>query len=259
MSFAQDADDFPAALRFWRRTRGLSQFDLAETVGVSTRHLSFFETGRAQPSRDMTMALCDGLMLTRAARNAFLVKAGFAPLDPATPLSSEALAPFRAILTEMMARHEPYPALICDRHWTIHDANIAGRALLAPLDDGREPMNVIRLLTHNPAAKDLILNTPEMLAEMIARLRLETLEAGPDPITLEHLRALEAAARAYPAPKTQHPRRPLVPLTVRGAKGPLRFLTTVAQFGTSEDITVRDLRLELFFPADAETRAALAG
>jgi transcriptional regulator with XRE-family HTH domain len=114
----------------------MSQLDLALTCGASPRHVSFLETNRSRPSRDMVETLADAMVLPRAARNALLLAAGFAPLYPATPLAAEALAPFRSVLAEMMARHAPYPALVVDRWWTVLDANQSARMLLGALHDG---------------------------------------------------------------------------------------------------------------------------
>jgi transcriptional regulator with XRE-family HTH domain len=246
---------FSALLREWRRARGYSQLELALEAGVSARHLSFLESGRAQPSRAMALQLAEALLLPRAAINALLTSAGYAPAFPATPLSADSLAPFRAMLEDMMRRHSPYPALVCDRHWTVLDANDAARALLAPLYDGEGDMNVVRMLC-GARAGALIENMGEVLAEMWGRIRLEALEAGPDPVNAELLTLLKAAmARSHASSHVA--RRPLVPIRIRTPEGVLSFLTTVAHFGTSEDITLRDLRLELLFPADEATRAAL--
>ena len=124
---------FAAALRRARAARRMSQLDLALTCDVSARHLSFLESGRARPSREMVLQLAHGLLLPLGSQNALLQAAGFAPVFPASPLDSAALGPFRAVLDEMIARHSPYPALLCDRHWTILDANPTARALLTPL------------------------------------------------------------------------------------------------------------------------------
>ncbi len=253
-----DVDGFSATLRAWRIARGLSQFELAETVGMSARHLSFLETGRARPSRDMTLALAEGLMAPRAARNAMLLQAGFAPHYPATPLEAEALAPLRALLAEMMRRHAPYPAMLCDRHWTIQDANKPAQALLDGLSDGAREANLIRLLTDSPKAPEVIVNYAEALAEMHSRIRLEALEAGRDPALEDLLRRITARQEVFPPPPDLG-RRPLVPLILRSPAGELRFLTAIAHFGTSEDVTVRDLRLELLHPMDEKTKNAMGG
>jgi transcriptional regulator with XRE-family HTH domain len=247
---------FPATLRAWRAARGLSQFDLAERVGVSTRHLSFLETGRARPSRDMALALADGLMCPRAARNHLLLEAGFAPLYPATPLSADALAPFRTILDEMIARHAPFPAMVCDSHWTIQHANASAQALLGPLHGSAGEMNIIRMLTQSPHAPTLIMNFTEVLEDMVGRVRLEALEAGPDSELGALLGLLIDCLKGQAAQTAAPLRRPVAPVELATPHGPWRFLSTIAHFGTSEDVTVRDLRLELLFPADEPTRSA---
>ena len=252
-----DAGPFAQALRRFRAARRMSQLDLALTCEVSARHLSFLESGRAQPSRDMVLLLAEGLLLPLGSQNALLQAAGFAPVFPASPLESEALGPFRAILDEMIARHAPYPALLCDRHWTILDANPTARALLAPLHQGPGPMNVVRMLTDSPLAPVAIANYPEVLAEMAARIQLEALEAGDDAVLHDLLRALHAATTSHPYRASHLKRRPLAPVVLNAPDQPLSFLSTIAQFGTSEDVTVRDLRLELLFPADDATRQAM--
>jgi len=246
---------FGEALRVWRRARGLSQLDLALAAGASPRHLSFLETNRAKPSREMVLALADAMVLPRAPRNALLAAAGFAPLYPSTPLQSDLLGPLREALTEMMRRHAPNPALLCDRHWNMLDANASAQALLAGLANGET--NIIRMLACNPRAPDLIANLGEVVQEMKERIRLEALEAAYDPVLTDLIAALEAAGERHPPPKPELARRPLVPLVLNGPGGELRFLSAITHFGTSEDIAVRDLRLELLFPADAATIAAM--
>lgn len=252
---ALDTEDaFARLLRHLRGARRMSQLELALDCNVSARHLSFLETGRAKPSREMVLQLSDGLILPLASRNALLHAAGFAPLFPATPLDSEALGPFRAVLQEMMDRHAPWPAILADRHWRMRDANATALALLAPLQGGGET-SLIRMLTTTPEAQELIANLPEVLAEMRGRIALETLEAPGDAELAALIAELDAAMARHPPVSAI--RRPLVPLEIRSPGGLLKFLSTVAHFGTSEDVTVRDLRLELLFPADEPTRAAL--
>lgn len=248
---------FAAALRRARAARRMSQLDLALTCDVSARHLSFLESGRARPSREMVLQLAHGLLLPLGSQNALLQAAGFAPVFPASPLDSAALGPFRAVLDEMIARHSPYPALLCDRHWTILDANPTARALLTPLHDGAGPMNVVRMLTDSPLAPVAIANYPEVLAEMTARIQLEALEAADDAVLHDQLEALQAAAILHPYRTSALQRRPLAPVVLRTPGQDLGFLSTIAQFGTSQDVTIRDLRLELLFPADDATRAAM--
>lgn len=252
-----EAGPFAAALRRFRAARRMSQLDLALTCEVSARHLSFLESGRALPSREMVLRLAGGLLLPLGAQNSLLQAAGFAATFPASPLDSDTLGPFRAVLGEMMARHAPYPAMLCDRHWTLIDANATARALLSPLQDGPGPMNMVLMLAESPLAPAAIGNYPDILDEMTARLRLEALEAGDDPVLRSLLETLEAASARHPQRAQAGQRRPVAPLVMNTGGEPLRFLSTIAHFGTSEDVTVRDLRLELLFPADEHTRTAM--
>ncbi|OQW55379.1 MAG: transcriptional regulator [Proteobacteria bacterium HN_bin10] len=258
MSVQESTTAFGAALRQFRGARRMSQLDLAMACEVSSRHLSFLESGRAQPSRDMVLALAEGLLLPLNARNALLQAAGFAPVFPASPLDSEVLRPFRVILDEMIARHAPNPALLVDRHWTVLEANATARTLLAALGGGGDEMNLIRMLTRGDAAPVIIANFPEVLAELRARLQVEALDAGGDALFAELLADLEKACARIPMAAPTNTRRPLLPFVMNTPAGQLRFLSAIAHFGTSEDVTIRDLRLELLFPADDATRAAVA-
>lgn len=252
-----DPASFAGQLRRFRTARRLSQLDLALACEISARHLSFLETGRASPSREMVLQIAEGLVLPLSARNALLQAAGFAAVFPASPLASSALGPFREILSEMMARHAPWPALLCDRHWNLLDASPTAEALLASLQESPADRNLIRLLTSEKAASGAIVNLAEMLAEMTSRIQLEALEAGDDDILAELLAGLQAAAARHPPLPGPAPRSPVVPLILASPAGELKFLSTIAHFGTSEDVTIRDLRLELLFPADDATRAAI--
>jgi hypothetical protein len=163
------------------------------------------------------LQLCDGLSLPRGARNALLQAAGFAPLYPNSPLDGEALAPLRAALTGMMRRHAPFPALLCDRHWTLIDVNAPAAMLLEPLRGGSRETNLVRLIAESPAAETLIVNWREMLEEMAARLRVERADGGEDRTLRDLTACLERAmARLGGMRPEAAPRRPLVPLVLRG-------------------------------------------
>ena len=252
----RSANAFGAALKRYRKARRMSQLDLALSCNVSTRHLSFLETGRARPSREMVLQLSASLVLPLAARNSLLQVAGFAPVFPASPLTSDVLLPFRQILQDIMDKHAPNPAVLLDRHWTIRDANPTAMALLGGLDTGDGELNLIRLLTDGDRSAEFVANLPEVVEEMHSRLQLEAIEAGADPILEALITDLEATRARYPV-ATSRVRKPIVPLIMRTPFGELSFLSTVAQFGTSQDVTIRDLRLELLFPADDVTRDAL--
>lgn len=248
---------FGIALRQARAARRMSQLDLSLACEISSRHISFLESGRAQPSREMVLRLTSALLLPLAARNSLLQAAGFAPLFPASQLNSAALAPLRAVISEMIARHAPYPAMLIDRHWNVLQANPTAQTLLDALGAGQAPApNLVRMMTESQGAVELIANLGEMISEMLARLELELLHASDDQ-ELAGLLALLHAARIRHPHVAQVPRRPLVPLEINLGGQKLAFLSSIVQFATSEDVTVRDLRLELLFAADEQTRAAL--
>lgn len=250
-----DPGPFGTALKAARNSRRVSQLILSLDAGVSARHLSFLESGRAMPSREMVLTLAEALALPLSARNQLLNAAGFASAFPASPLASDAIAPFRAILKTMMANHAPFPALLCDRHWNVLEASPSAAAMLSPLLDGwHGPPNVFRLTACHPRAGDLIANLPEVLHESLERLALEQSLAGDDPVLADLIAVTRAAAARHPY--RARSRSPVLPVSYRGPAGLLSFLSVVAQCGTSEDVTVRDLRLELLFPADEATRAA---
>jgi transcriptional regulator with XRE-family HTH domain len=251
-----ESDVFAALLRRYRTARRMSQLGLALACGISARHLSFLETARARPSREMVLQLAEGLLLPLGSRNALLQAAGFAAVFPASPLGSEALSPFRAVLQEMMDRHAPWPAILCDRHWRMLGANATAAALLGPFQAETDKTNLVRMLIEAPIAAAMIANLPDVIQEMRGRIGLEALEAGNDHVLRDLLAALDAASLRHP-PSGRAPRRPLVPLILNTPAGQLSFLSTIAHFGTSEDVTIRDLRLELLFPADDATRTAL--
>ncbi|WP_439545705.1 helix-turn-helix domain-containing protein [Sandarakinorhabdus sp.] len=255
-----DPGPFGAALRRARGGRRLSQLALALEAGVSARHLSFLESGRAMPSREMVLTLAEALALPLSQRNQLLTAAGFAAAFPASPLSSEAVAPFRAILTQMMASHAPFPALLCDRHWNVLEASVSAAAMLSPLLEAwNGPPNVFALTATHQRAPELIANLPQVLHESLERLALEQALAGDDPVLADLIAITREAAQRHPFKPGARVRSPIMPVIYNSPGGRLSFLSVVAQCGTSEDVTVRDLRLELLFPADGATRAAFTG
>lgn len=253
-----DPGPFGTALKAARSGRRVSQLMLSLDAGVSARHLSFLESGRAMPSREMVLTLAEALALPLSARNHLLGAAGFASAYPASPLASDAIAPFRAILSQMMENHAPFPALLCDRHWNVLEASASAAAMLSPLLEGWQgPPNVFRLTACHPRASELIANLPEVLHESLERLALEQSVAGDDPVLVDLIAVTRAAAAKHPY-RAARTRSPVLPVVFRGPAGLMSFLSVVAQCGTSEDVTVRDLRLELLFPADEATRAAFS-
>lgn len=200
----REASAFAVALRRFRASRRMSQLDLALASDVSSRHVSFLESGRAQPSRDMVLQLGAALLLPLQARNALLQTAGFTSVFPATPLSADALGPFRAILNDMIARHAPYPAMLVDRHWTVLEANESAQSLLAGLSGSSGETNIVRMMTRSPEAAALIGNYGEVIAELKSRMQMEALEAvtiRSSPTYSAHWRKLRLISRRQAPPR----------------------------------------------------------
>lgn len=249
-------------LREWRQRRRMSQLDLACEAEISTRHLSFLETGRAQPSRDMVLRLADQLAIPLRERNIILVAAGFAPVFPQRALDDPALASARKAVDLILAGHEPYPALAVDRGWNLVAANrmVAPLMSLAEAELLKPPVNVLRLSLHPRGLAPHTANLHEWRAHLLERLRREV-ELTAD----RQLAELLTELKAYPIPGGQPPRRPsdeyagvATPFQMRHPSGQvLSFYSTTTVFGTPVDVTLSELTLETFFPADPQTAEAV--
>jgi transcriptional regulator with XRE-family HTH domain len=248
-------------LKDWRRRRRLSQLDLAIEAEVSPRHLSFVETGRSRPSRELVMHLAEHLDVPLRDRNALLLAAGFAPLFRQTPLEATEMTPVRDALDKILTSHEPFPALIVDRHWNLVTANRPALALVTPGVDPQllaPPANALRVSLHPAGLAPRIENLSEWSAHLMTRLHRQHVATG-DP----ELATLYDELRGYPGVIENHDvdvdaaSMLFVPLELRTVDGLLlRFFSTLATFGTAVDITVAELAIESFFPADAGTAAA---
>jgi transcriptional regulator with XRE-family HTH domain len=250
-------------LRKWRERRRLSQLDLACEAEISTRHLSFLETGRSLPSREMVLRLAEYLDVPLRERNALLVAAGYAPAFPERPLDDPALQSARKAVELVLAGHEPYPALAIDRHWTLLASNNAVPPLLAGVDPSllRPPINALRLSLHPAGLAPRIANLVEWRSHLLARLRRQ-IEVTADPVLEELLSEL----CGYPAPDegagvgngdTGEYAGVAVPFRIVTEQGVLSFISATTIFGTPVDVTLSELALESFFPADAATSRAL--
>lgn len=249
-------------LREWRARRNLSQFQLASNSAVSARHLSFIETGRARPSREMVLHLADRLEIPLRERNRLLLAAGFAPVFRERSLDSDEMASVREALNRFLAAHEPYPALVLDRHWNLVLANAAVAPLLEGIAAGlREPpANALRATLHPDGMAPRILNFDEWSAHLVHRLRREIALAGD-----EQLEALLAEVLGYPNVRSDPPAADaaaaaeiVLPLHLRHGSGRLSFFSTLTTFGTAADVTLAELAIEAFYPADAETARVLS-
>jgi transcriptional regulator with XRE-family HTH domain len=244
-----------ALLRDWRRRRRLSQMELALDAGVSTRHLSFVETGRSQPSAEMVLTLAEQLEVPLRERNQLLLAAGYAPRYGDHGLDDPELASVRDAVGHVLAGHEPFPAFAVDRWWNM----VASNAALGPLLEGVAedllvpPVNCIRVALHPDGLAPRILNLPEWKGHLVHRLEREAQLTG-DP----KVRELLDEVLGYPGePAPQDPSGLALMVALRLAAGdqgpPLAFISTVTTFGTAVEVTVSELSLEAFYPADAET------
>ncbi|WP_163504924.1 helix-turn-helix domain-containing protein [Fodinicola acaciae] len=248
-------------LRDWRQRRRLSQLELALIANISARHLSFIETGRAQPSRDMVLRLAEHLDVPVRARNALLVAAGHAPAYSETPLDAPEMHDVRVAIDTILAGHEPYPALVMDESWTLVASNTGMTALLDGISPEllKPPINVMRLALHPDGAATRIVNLAQWREHLLARLHRQIVASGS-----EALKKLYDEVVAYGAPVDDHPAFPsaadlVIPMRIRQGDAELSFFSTIATFGTPMDITLTELAIESFFPADEPTRRAFAG
>jgi transcriptional regulator with XRE-family HTH domain len=253
MTFAGSGRSAGELLRNWRQRRKLSQFELSLRAAVSSRHLSFVETGRSRPSRELLLHLAEQLEIPLRERNALLLAAGYAPVYLEHSLDDAKLAPARAALERFLRAHEPYPALVLDGRYTIVTANDA----LGLLTDGiadellAPPANALRATLHPDGMAPRIVNFAEWSSHLLHRLGRRAVLTG-DP----ELERLHAELAAYPGVELAPPATAgeiLVPLRLRVDGAELAFISTVSTFGTAVDITLEELCLEAFYPADAAT------
>ena len=247
-------------LRDWRGRRRMSQLDLALDAEISTRHLSFVETGRSQPSRELVLRLAEHLDLPLRERNQLLLAAGYAPVYSENSLDGPQLAAVRAAMRQVLYGHEPYPAVMVDRAWNLVEANtglallVAGTspALLTP------PVNALRVSLHPEGMAPRIMNLGEWRAHLLNRLRRRMARTA----DAELIRLYEEL-RAYPCDQPEPvvelpgPGAVYVPLRICYAGRELTFFSTIFTLGTPLDITVAELAIEAFYPADPDTVAAL--
>lgn len=257
------APSIGALLRDWRQLRRFSQLDLALEAEISQKHLSFIESGRSRPSREMVLLLAEHLTVPLRERNALLLAAGYAPVYLARPLEDPSLKAAKGAIDLILKGHEPYPAIAIDRHWTLLAANGAVTRLLSLVADAellRPPVNVLRLSLHPDGLAPFILNLGEWRAHLLARLRQQVRSTADGT-----LGALLSELSEYPHPsqatKARHEPEAeagiVVPMQLRLGDTVLSLISTTTVFGTPVDITLSELALETFFPADTATAEAL--
>lgn len=244
-------------LREWRQRRRLSQLDLALDAGISTRHLSFIETGRSRASREMIALLVEQLEVPLRERNLLFRAAGYAPPHHQLPLDHPELAAARQAVELILKGHEPFPALAVDRHWNMVSANAAAHLFIANAAPHllEPPINVLRLSLHPEGLAGAILNLGEWKSHLIERLQREVAQTGDTDLS-----QLLAELVAYPAPENPAPADPnalFVPMRLASPAGELSFISTTTMFGTPLEVTLSELAIEAFFPADAATSERL--
>lgn len=244
----------------WRRVRGTSQLDLATRADVSPRHVSFVETGRSKPSREMVLQLATALDVPLRERNALLLAAGFAPLYRETKLDAPELAAARRALEFILDHQEPYPAVVLDRHWNILSMNGAGQRFVAFMTAGQpaipgEP-NVVRSVFHPHGLRPWITNWEEVASHLVQRIHREAVGGVTDDRTKSLLRevlAYPGVPETFRSPDVEAAISPLVALHFQKGDVAARFFSTVTTLGTPQDVTLQELRVECFFPADRAT------
>ncbi|KAB2349800.1 helix-turn-helix domain-containing protein [Actinomadura rudentiformis] len=250
---------FGTLVRYWRRVRAMSQLDLASAAMTTPRHMSFLETGRSNPSREMVLRLAGALDVPLRDRNGLLLAAGFAPLFPHRSLDDPALDRVTMAVGRMLQQHDPFPAIVLDRGWDLLRANRGAARLFGelmapdPIPDG---VNVLRLILEPGPVRDGIANWDQVAPALLERARREAVGGVLDLATAElvqELRArpeVEALTAAAPA---LAPLVPVIDVHFRLGDDRLRFFSVVSSIGTPVDVTAQELRVEAFFPSDDET------
>jgi transcriptional regulator with XRE-family HTH domain len=252
-------------LRAWRRTRRVSQLDLANDCEISQRHLSFIESGRAHPSREMILRLADGLEMPLRDRNRLLVAAGYAPLFEERALSGSEMEAVRGALELMLAHHDPLPAIVVNREWDLLMANAGAARMLSVLGDldevwrtvcGDGPRNVFELTFHPAGMRPHITNWQDFAPPFIRRTQREAVAHNTPRLTamLDALRRDASLPPHWLEPDWAQPPPPVLPMNTLVDGAPVSLFSMIATFGTPQDVTTDELRVEAFFPADEATR-----
>ena len=264
MSVVSQAAAFGQLLSQWRRLRGKSQLDLAVDAAVSPRHVSFVETGRSKPSREMVLTLATALAVPLRERNALLLAAGYAPVYRETRLDAPELEPARRALDTILAHHEPFPAIVIDGQWDLLRANQAASAFFARLLGDARPEgrpNVLRLMFDERYVKPYVDDWVQVAGDLVQRAHREAAGGTPNEALVRVLKEV----LAYPGVPARFASldpdvalSPFFPISFKKGDLALRYFSLVTTLGTPQDVTLQELRVESFFPADVETERAAA-
>jgi transcriptional regulator with XRE-family HTH domain len=246
---------FGRILRQWRGARHLSQLALATEAGISTRHLSFLETGRAQPSREMVQLLAGMLDVPLGDRNALLVSAGYAPIYGDRPLAAPELEPVRRALQFILGQQEPFPALVLDGQWNIVMRNAASRRIFRQFRGSADSDNVMRTVFDPRGLRPFIVNWEEVAECLMHSIHREVAAHGSEAVIRlrDELLAFPGVPSRWKAPEALCPMPPLVATTLRNGDVEMSFFSMITMFATPRDVALQQLKIECFFPADAAT------
>jgi transcriptional regulator with XRE-family HTH domain len=252
---------FGSLLRWWRKRRGLSQLDLAGVAGTSQRHVSFLESGRAQPSREMVLCLAAALDVPLRQQNALLLAAGFAPVWRESTLTAPELEAINRALDYVLAQQEPFPAVVVDRRWHLLRANAGASrlttflvgSLSAPTSSGS--VNLAEWLLSPEGPRPHLVNWQEVAVHLLRGIQADALADGTPETAelLQHLLAYPGVPPLSHVPSLEDARPPVLAMHFRKGETSLRLFTTIATLGTPQDVTLQEVRIECFFPADAAT------
>jgi transcriptional regulator with XRE-family HTH domain len=250
---------FGTLLQHWRQVRRMSQLALAIEAEVSPRHVCFVETGRAQPSREMVLLLASALDVPLRERNVLLLAAGYAPAYRETQLDSPELDAVRTALQAILRQQEPHPAVVMNRTWDVLTSNAAASRFFGFLLDpapASGPANVIRMMFDPDGLRPFVTNWEEFAEALITRVQRESVGGAPDEATarlLEEVLAFPGVPRRWRRPSLETPLIPVIPVRFRKGARTFAYFSTVTTLGTAQDVTLQELRIECFFPMDAET------
>jgi|SRR5215213_577253 len=250
---------FGTVLQHWRQVRRKSQLALAIEAEVSPRHICFLETGRARPSREMVLLLASALDVPLRERNVLLLAAGYAPAYRETELDSPELGAVRAALQAILRQQEPFPAVVMNRSWDILTSNDAATRFFGFLLDpaaASGPANVIRMMFDPQGFRPFVLSWETVAEALVTRIHREAVGGAPDEATvrlLEEVLAFPGVPRRWQRPNPETPLMPVIPVSFRKGSKTFAYFSTVTTLGTAQDVTLQELRIECFFPMDAET------
>lgn len=258
------ASQVGALLQHWRRLRHMSQLMLAYEARVSPRHVSFVETGRAQPSREMVLTLAGALDVPLREQNALLLAAGYAPLHPETRLDAPGLEVVRVALDAILRQQEPYPAVVMNRRWDVLLTNAGAARFFSHLlgrAGGDSTMNVVRLMFDPAGLRPFVTNWGAVAELLLRRVQREAVGGVPDEATLallDEVLSLPGVPAQWGAPSAEAAQMPVIPVTFSKHGRTFDFFSAVTTLGTPQDITLQELRIECFFPMDEATRRNVA-